>query len=284
MRSRRTPWSKGKLVGQKAPLRLSDIWSVRVRLQLGKNARDLALFNLAIESKLRGCDLVSLRLRDVFQGGAIAKRAIVLQRKTDRPLQFELTDLTRTSVAEWARQAQIVPRADLFPGRAKHVGLLSTRQYARVVSSWVTATGLGRHNYGTHSMRRTKASLIYRRMKNLRAAQILLGHTKLESTVRYLGSRLRMRCRWPSRRRPSQQALPRRSTGSVPKAASDPELPFDHSASTRLIPAAGVTTRITQPRSIPPRDTSRESGRPRVLHAVYKALPTVHTVHIKYAQ
>ena len=104
MPSRRTPWNKGKLTGQKAPLRLSDIWSIRVRLQLGKNARDLALFNLAIDSKLRGCDLVSLRLRDVSHGGVIAKRAIVLQRKTDRPVQFELTDLTRTSVAEWARQ------------------------------------------------------------------------------------------------------------------------------------------------------------------------------------
>ena len=186
MPSRRTPWNKGKLTGQKAPLRLSDIWSIRVRLQLGKNARDLALFNLAIDSKLRGCDL-SLRLRDVSHGGVIAKRAIVLQRKIDRPVQFELTDLTRASVAEWARQAQIMPGAYLFPGRAKHVGHLSTRQYARIVSSWVTAIGLDRHNYGTHSMRRTKASLIYRRTKNLRAVQILLGHTKLESTLRYLG-------------------------------------------------------------------------------------------------
>lgn len=187
MPSRRTPWNKGKLVGQKAPLRLSDIWSIRVRLQLGKNARDLALFNLAIDSKLRGCDLVSLRLRDVSHGAAIAKRAIVTQRKTDRPVQFELTDLTRNSVAEWARQAQIAPGDYLFPGRAKCAGHLSTRQYARIVSTWVTAIGLDRHSYGTHSMRRTKASLIYRRTKNLRAVQILLGHTKLESTVRYLG-------------------------------------------------------------------------------------------------
>ncbi|UOV00455.1 tyrosine-type recombinase/integrase [Pseudoxanthomonas mexicana] len=187
MNSRRTPWNKGKLVGQKAPLRLSDIWSIRVRLQLGNSARDLALFNLAIDSKLRGCDLVSLRLRDVCHGSAIAKRAIVMQRKTDRPVQFELTDLTRASVDEWVRQAQILPGAYLFPGRANCAGHLSTRQYARIVSSWVTAIGLDRHSYGTHSMRRTKASLIYRRTKNLRAIQILLGHTKLESTVRYLG-------------------------------------------------------------------------------------------------
>ena len=187
MPSRRVPGSKGKLVGQKAPLRLSDIWSIRVRLQLSESARDLALFNLAIDSKLRGCDLVSLRLRDVSHGSAIAKRAIVLQRKTGRPVQFEITDPTRASITEWARQAQLTSGSHLFPGRSDRAGHLSTRQYARIVSRWVTAIGLDRHAYGTHSMRRTKAALIYRRTKNLRAVQILLGHTKLESTARYLG-------------------------------------------------------------------------------------------------
>jgi len=187
MPSQRVPWNKGKLVGQKAPLRLSDIWSIRVRLQLSGSVRDLALFNLAIDSKLRGCDLVSLRLKDVSHGMAIGKRAIVLQRKTGRPVQFELTDLTRASVAEWAQQAQLTSGSHLFPGRSRRAAHLSTRQYARIVSDWVTSIGLDRHAYGTHSMRRTKASLIYRRTKNLRAVQILLGHTKLESTVRYLG-------------------------------------------------------------------------------------------------
>ena len=187
MPSQRVPWNKGKLVGLKAPLRLSDIWSIRVRLQLSGSVRDLALFNLAIDSKLRGCDLVSLRLKDVSHGMAIGKRAIVLQRKTGRPVQFELTDLTRASVAEWAQQAQLTSGSHLFPGRSRRAAHLSTRQYARIVSDWVTSIGLDRHAYGTHSMRRTKASLIYRRTKNLRAVQILLGHTKLESTVRYLG-------------------------------------------------------------------------------------------------
>jgi len=187
MPSQRQPWNKGKLVGQKVPLRLSEIWSIRVRLQLSKSARDLALFNLAIDSKLRGCDLVSLRLRDVSHGTIIAKRAIVLQRKTGRPVQFELTDLTRVSVAEWACQAQLTSGSYLFPGRSRRANHLSTRQYARIVSGWVSDIGLDRHAYGTHSMRRTKATLIYRRTKNLRAVQILLGHTKLESTVRYLG-------------------------------------------------------------------------------------------------
>lgn len=187
MPSRHTPWNKGKLIGQKAPLRLSDIWSIRVRLQLAGNARDLALFNLAIDSKLRGCDLVSLRLRDVSHGGAIAKRTVVLQRKTGRPVQFELTELTRAAVADWARQSHLAAGSYLFPGRSNSAGHLSTRQYARIVASWVSVIGLDRHAYWTHSMRRTKASLIYRRTKNLRAVQILLGHTKLESTVRYLG-------------------------------------------------------------------------------------------------
>ena len=187
MAPRRTPWNKGKLVGQKAPLRLSEIWSIRVRLQLAGNLRDLALFNLAIDSKLRGCDLIALRLRDISHGNAIAKRAIILQKKTGRPVQFELTDLTRAAVAQWVHEGHLNPASYLFPGRRREAGHLSTRQYARIVSAWVAAIGLDRHAYGTHSMRRTKASLIYRRTKNIRAVQILLGHTKLESTVRYLG-------------------------------------------------------------------------------------------------
>ncbi|GAB2521435.1 tyrosine-type recombinase/integrase [Lysobacter humi (ex Lee et al. 2017)] len=187
MRTRQIPWNKGKLVGQKAPLRLSEIWSVRIRLQIEQKTRNLALFNLAIDSKLRGCDLVSLRVRDLSTGGSVARRAIVLQRKTGRPVQFEISDLTRTAVADWIRVGALGHAAYLFPGRGGAAIHLSTRQYARIVGSWIQALGLDRHTYGTHSMRRTKASLIYRRTKNLRAVQILLGHTKLESTVRYLG-------------------------------------------------------------------------------------------------
>ncbi len=185
MPSHCTPWNKGKLVGQKAPLTLSEIWSIRVRLELAGRVRDLALFNLAIDSKLRSCDLVGLRMRDISHGASIAKRAIVLQRKTRRPVQFELTNLTRSAIVLWARKANITSESYLFPGQSD--GHLSTRQYSRIVASWVTAIGLDRNSYGTHSMRRTKASLIYRRTRNLRAVQILLGHTKLESTVRYLG-------------------------------------------------------------------------------------------------
>jgi integrase len=184
---RRIPWNKGKLIGQKAPLKLKEIWAIRIRLQLARRARDLALFNLGIDSKLRGCDLVGLRVCDVAQGGRVGSRAIVMQRKTHRPVQFELTEQTREAVAAWIMQAKLAGDQFLFPSRLHASPHLSTRQYAKIVDGWVCSIGLDPNEYGTHTMRRTKATLIYRRTKNLRAVQLLLGHTKLESTVRYLG-------------------------------------------------------------------------------------------------
>lgn len=181
------PWNKGKLVGQKAPLKLRDIWAIRIRLQLRHRARDLALFNLAIDSKLRACDLVKLRVLDVAHGEQIASRTMVMQQKTKRPVQFEITELTRQSVREWIDSGHLRPDAFLFPSRVTVSPHLSTRQYARIVHRWVAEIGLDDAAFGTHSMRRTKASLIYRRTKNLRAVQLLLGHSRLESTVRYLG-------------------------------------------------------------------------------------------------
>jgi len=181
------PWNKGKLVGQKAPLKQREIWAIRLRLQLQEDARELALFNLAIDSKLRSCDLVRLRVRDVCQGGRIASRAIVMQRKTQRPVQFEITEQTRESLSSWIRCAERRPDDHLFSSRLRESAHLSTRQYARIVRRWVQAIGLNPAAYGTHTMRRTKAALIYRRTKNLRVVQLLLGHSKLESTVRYLG-------------------------------------------------------------------------------------------------
>jgi integrase len=183
----RQPWNKGKLVGQKTPLKLREIWAIRIRLQLADRRRELALFNLAIDSKLRGCDLVKLRVRDVCHGQAIASRTIVLQQKTQRPVQFEITEPTREAVGAWIGYAGLTSEKSLFPSRLRGSAHLSTRQYARIVDSWVTQIGLDRASYGTHTLRRTKATLIYRRTKNLRAVQLLLGHTKLESTVRYLG-------------------------------------------------------------------------------------------------
>ena len=181
------PWNKGKLIGQKSPLRLKDIWAIRFHLQQDKRIRDLALFNLAIDSKLRGCDLVDLRVRDITHGNQIMSRAMVMQRKTQRPVQFELTEPTRDAVALWIAKAKLSSEQFLFPSRQKDSPHITTRQYARIVHRWVQSVGLDTSDYGTHTMRRTKATLIYRHTKNLRAIQLLLGHSKLESTIRYLG-------------------------------------------------------------------------------------------------
>ena len=185
--ARAVAWNRGRLIGQKRPLRLKEIWAIRIRLQLAHKLRDLALFNLALDSKLRGCDLIALRVGEISQGGAIASRALIVQRKTQRPVQFELTQSTRESVSTWIRVRQLQGSDYLFPSRLRPSAHISRRQYARIVARWVASIGLECAAYGTHTMRRTKATLIYRRTKNLRAVQLLLGHTKLESTVRYLG-------------------------------------------------------------------------------------------------
>lgn len=180
------PWNKNRLLGQKPPLKPKEIWSLRIRLQVASKIRDLAMFNLALDSKLRGCDLVSLRVRDVQQGSLIAARGMVMQRKTQRPVQFEITEPTREAILGWLAHAQLRSADYLFPGRRPDTHL-SRRQYARIVKGWIQCIGLDPSRYGTHSLRRTKATLIYRRTKNIRAIQLLLGHTRLESTVRYLG-------------------------------------------------------------------------------------------------
>ena len=185
--TRCVPWNKGKLIGQKAPLSMQEIWSIRIRLQNIGNRRDLALFNLAIDSKLRGCDLLGLRVADVASGSEIQPRATIRQSKTNRAVRFEITPRTRKSIEEWIEVAKLSGNDYLFPSRIRDSKHLSTRQYARIVESWVTSIGLDPAAYGTHSMRRTKATLIYRRTKNLRAVQLLLGHSSLDSTVRYLG-------------------------------------------------------------------------------------------------
>lgn len=183
----RVPWNRGKLMGQKVPLSMQEIWSIRLRLQNIGNLRDLALFNLAIDSKLRACDLLSPRVSDVASGKEVLSRAIIRQRKTKRPVRFKITARTRKSIEDWIEAANLAENAFLFPSRLSNSPHLSLRQYARVVESWVSSIGLDPTAYGTHSMRRTKATLIYRRTKNLRAVQLLLGHSSLDSTVRYLG-------------------------------------------------------------------------------------------------
>ena len=184
---KRPPWNKGKLIGQKPPLKLKEVWAIRIRLQLAHRHRDLALFNLALNSKLRGCDLVKIRVRDIAQGTRVSNRGIVMQQKTHRPVQFEITEETRESLTNWIARNSLLPEDVLFKSRFKSSEHLSTRQYARIVAGWAAEIGLDPTKYGTHSLRRTKATLIYRRTKNLRAVQLLLGHANLESTVRYLG-------------------------------------------------------------------------------------------------
>jgi integrase len=184
---RRPPWNKGKLVGAKPPLRPSHVWSIRTKLQMQGRTRDLALFNLAIDSKLRGCDVVAVRVDDVAPSGYAMDRATIRQRKTGRPVRFELTDQTRMAIDEYLRLTGRKPGEVLFAGRKDGTRGLTTRQYARLVQEWVAGIGLDPAKFGTHSLRRTKAVLIYRRTGNLRAVQLLLGHTKIESTVRYLG-------------------------------------------------------------------------------------------------
>jgi len=183
----KAPWNKGRLTGQKRPLKPKEVWAIRVRLQLERHKRDLALFNLAIDSKLRGCDLVRLRVSDVSVGHQIQDRATVTQRKTGRPVQFEITEQTRAAIREWLAAAAPENGQYLFPSRLRSRQHISTRQYARIVHRWVERAGLDTSAYGTHSMRRTKAAQIYKKTGNLRAVQLLLGHSKLESTVRYLG-------------------------------------------------------------------------------------------------
>jgi integrase len=186
-KARRTPWNKGKLIGAKPPLRHNQVRSIRTRLLIERRTRDLALFNLAIDSKLRGCDIVALRVEDVAPNGYAADRATVRQKKTRRPVKFELTDQTRQAVDDFLKEAGKRPGEHLFTGRRGRDRPMSTRQYARLLAVWVASIGLAPKVYGTHSLRRTKATLIYRRTGNLRAVQLLLGHTKIESTVRYLG-------------------------------------------------------------------------------------------------
>ena len=190
IRARRPAWNKGRIVGQKRPLLPKHVWAIRVRLEIAENHRDLALFNLAIDSKLRGCDLVKLKVADVFAAGQVKERASIVQSKTQKPVSFEITEGTRKSLFRWMEEPLMIGSEFLWPGRFHERLHISTRQYARLVRGWVKSIGLEPSAYGTHSMRRTKVAQIYRKTGNLCAVQLLLGPTKMDSTVRYLGVEL----------------------------------------------------------------------------------------------
>lgn len=171
----------------KPPFKLKEVWSIRFLLKQAKKTKELALFDMAVDSKLRGCDLIKMRVSDVAIGRDVFTRATVIQQKTGRPVRFELTRDTRRAVRDWIVEAGLTSADYLFPSRIKASPHISTRQYTRIVKSWAASIGLNPAEYGTHSLRRTKVTIIYRQTRNLRAIQLLLGHAKLESTVRYLG-------------------------------------------------------------------------------------------------
>ncbi|MCX5497246.1 tyrosine-type recombinase/integrase [Kaistia dalseonensis] len=183
----RAAWNAGKRVGTKRPFTRKQVWAIRFFLDRERRIRDRALFDMAIDSKLRGCDLVKIRVGDVVVGPEIRARAIVVQQKTGRPVQFEITSDVRASLLAWLGRRGCTVEDYAFPSRVDHTKHMSTRQYARLVDGWVTAIGLREEEYGTHSFRRTKASMICKATGNIRAIQILLGHSKIENTVRYLG-------------------------------------------------------------------------------------------------
>ena len=185
--SRTVPWNKGKLPGQKLALSLTEVRTIRRRLKSALELRDFVLFSLAIESNLRACDLVQLRVRDVSKGRHIASQVAIRQSQLNRPVQFEITDETRDAIAVWIAQEGLKPDDYLFPSRLSASPHLSIRQYARDVASWVSLIGLDPSAYGTQSLRRTKPALIYRRTRDLEAVQQLLGHTKRGNTARFLG-------------------------------------------------------------------------------------------------
>jgi site-specific recombinase XerC len=183
----RPPWNEGRLLGAKRALKQQQVWAVRFWLDQHRRLRDRALFDFAIDSKLRGCDVVKVRIGDVVSGGRVRDRVIVVQQKTKRPVQFELMDTARKTMRAWLERRGGSLTDYVFPSRNDYMSHMSTRQYARLVHEWVAGIGLQAQEYGTHSLRRTKASIIYKATGNLRAVQILLGHAKIESTVRYLG-------------------------------------------------------------------------------------------------
>ena len=183
----RVSWNHGQIVGPKPPLEPKHIWAIRTRLRHKCRVRDLAMFNTAIDSKLRGCDLVKLRVSDVYLGDSVRLRTTIVQQKTGRPVRFELTDPTREALVAWLSKCRLRSSDWLFPSRSHAGDHVTTRQYSRLVDGWVALAGLDPAAYGTHSLRRTKVALVYKRTGNLRACQLLLGHSKLESTVRYLG-------------------------------------------------------------------------------------------------
>src|SRR5260370_25309012 len=176
------PWNKGLLIGQKKPLEPKHVWSIRVRLEIARSRRDLVILDLAIDSKRRACALVKLRLNDICSGVKVRHRATIVQKKTGRPVQFEITEQSRSSVEAWLPMLRATGSRYLFPSRLHTGPHISTRQYARLVHRWVESIGLelGLLWHALDAAHEGRPHLSKDRQPARRA-------TKLESTVRYLG-------------------------------------------------------------------------------------------------
>ena len=170
-RSPPRPWNSGRIIGPKTPFRPKHVWAIRQQLKTSNRVRDLALFDCGIDAKLRGCDLVKLRVSDVAPGGTLREHATVIQQKTGRPVPFEITDPTGDALAAWLGLRGRRDDDWLFPSRTRPGEHISTRQYARLVDTWVAMIDLEPRAYGTHSLRRTKVALVYKKTGNLRACQ-----------------------------------------------------------------------------------------------------------------
>ncbi len=214
--SRRKPRNKGKLVGAKPPLRPKHVWSIRTKLQIAGRTRDLAMFNLAIESKLRGCDVVSLRVEDVAPHGHAVDRATVRQKKTGQPVRFDMTEQTREAIDNYIDAARKKPGESLFGGRRGRDRPITTRRYARLVCQWIASIGLGPSFFGTHSLRRTKATLITAARATCGRCSFCWGTRR--SRARCATSALRSMTLSPSRNK-STSDLPGQSGTALPPLA-----------------------------------------------------------------
>ena len=189
---RKRPWNKGRTVGQSRPLNPDQVDLIRLMFDQRanpKSTRDLALFNLALDSQLRGCDLVALKVRDVSSPEHGVHEVVTLrQQKVSEGVTFHLSERTRLSLERWIIASDKVGASWLFTGLTRGKDrAISVEQFRRLVKEWVSSAGLDPTHYTPHSLRRTQATYIYRETGNLRAAQLLLGHKNIQNTVRYLG-------------------------------------------------------------------------------------------------
>ncbi|ARO99262.1 Tyrosine recombinase XerD [Vibrio alginolyticus] len=173
-----------KCSGIKRPFKLEEIWRIRTRLELENDLRQLALLNLAIDSKLRASDLRKLHVYDVSSQGVIYERGQCIQQKMGTDVHYEITPRTQHSISQWLYSASLEASSFLFPSCSRKGQPISYSFYRSIIRCWAVKLGLNADYYGTHSMRRTKATLIYARTKNIRAVQVLLGHSKLDNTIR----------------------------------------------------------------------------------------------------